>query len=48
MEKQANRGAYGLMMPATSTEELINATCAQIKNARHIGDLYEKSRVQVI
>ena len=43
MEKQANRGAYGLMMPATSTEELINATCAQIKNARHIGDLYEKA-----
>ena len=27
MEKQANRGAYGLMMPATPTREMIHDEC---------------------
>lgn len=42
MEKQANRGAYGLMMPATHTKDLIAALCAKTTDTKNTGDLYQK------
>ncbi len=41
MEKQANRGAYGLMMPASATEEMIKEECEKISRFRHAGEKYE-------
>lgn len=41
MEKQANRGAYGLMMPAGHTTALIRAECRNAENYRNAGEKYE-------
>lgn len=50
MEKQANRGAFGLMMPAVSTHEMIRSECERARknvlaetghSYRHSGELYE-------
>lgn len=41
MEKQANRGAYGLLLPASSTQELIAAACERAACYRHAGEKYE-------
>ena len=41
MEKQANRGAYGLMMPETHTRDLIRTECRNAENYRHAGEKYE-------
>lgn len=41
MEKQANRGAYGLMMPASTTEEMINWECSKVTRSRHAGEQFE-------
>ncbi len=41
MEKQANRGAYGLMLPATSTREMIERLYNDIGARRHAGERYE-------
>ena len=41
MEKQANRGAYGLLMPASSTEKMINHEVDKVARFRHVGDKYE-------
>lgn len=41
MEKQANRGAYGLMMPETHTRELIWNECRNAENYRHAGEKFE-------
>ena len=41
MEKQANRGAYGLMMPAVSTRELIMDECSKAEEYQHLGEMYE-------
>ena len=50
MEKQANRGAFGLMMPAASTHEMIRSECGRARknvlaetghSYRHSGELYE-------
>ena len=41
MEKQADRGAYGLMMPATHTQEMIRQECARVKGYRNVGEKYE-------
>lgn len=41
MEKQADRGAYGLMMPATHTQEMIKQECAKVKGYRNVGEKYE-------
>lgn len=50
MEKQANRGAFGLMMPAMSTHEMIRSECERARknvlmetghSYRHSGELYE-------
>ena len=41
MEKQANRGAYGLLLPATSTRELIERHSLEVGPLRHAGDRYE-------
>lgn len=41
MEKQANRGAYGLMLPATSTRELIERIYRDTGCCRHVGARYE-------
>ena len=42
MEKQANRGSNGLMMPATDTRCRIISLLGKIRNYKHDGDLYEK------
>ena len=41
IEKQANRGGYGLMMPATDTGEQISEQCRKAEGYRHAGDKYE-------
>jgi Zn-dependent peptidase ImmA (M78 family) len=41
MEKQANRGAYGLMLPATDTKKVITSEYEKVENYRHIGERYE-------
>ena len=56
MEKQANRGAIGLMMPAGPTHEMINRWCAwarctvqdrRSRPYRHMGELYEDVGIQL-
>lgn len=42
MENQANRGAYGLMMPATDTRDRIHAELGKVKEFRNQGDRYEQ------
>ena len=41
MEKQATRGAYGLMLPASSTQERIIAAYNGATHCRHSGERYE-------
>ena len=41
MEKQANRGAYGLMMPAAATRKMIVKERDKAENCRHNGERYE-------
>ena len=41
MEKQANRGASALMMPASSTRRLIERYSHEVGSHRHSGELYE-------
>ena len=41
MEKQADRGGMGLMMPATDTRRLINDECGKVNEYHHIGELYD-------
>ncbi|MBR1432334.1 hypothetical protein [Ruminococcus sp.] len=41
MEKQVNRGAYGLMMPATDTAAMIVKERDKAENCRHDGERYE-------
>ena len=41
MEKQANRGAYGLMMPATPTREMIHDECEKAEGYKHFGERFE-------
>ena len=41
MEVQANRGAYGLMLPLTDTEARIRAETSLVTQFRHPGDVYE-------
>lgn len=41
MEKQANRGAYGLMMPATYTSRQIAEEAKKVKEYRHYGEQLE-------
>lgn len=41
MEKQANRGAYGLMLPVTDTKKVITSEYEKVENYRHIGERYE-------
>ena len=41
MEKQANRGAYGLLLPVSSTQELIASACERAARYRHAGEKYE-------
>ena len=42
MEQQANRGAYGLMLPATSTRKLIESKSKEVGSCRHSGERYEE------
>ena len=42
MEKQANRCAYGLMMPATFMREIMAEKCAALKGYAHEGEKYEQ------
>lgn len=42
LEKQANRGAYGLMMPRAFMQEKIMQKGRKITDFRHMGDRYEK------
>lgn len=41
MEKQANRGAYGLMMPETDTRGRILEQCGKVTNYRNFGQKFE-------
>ena len=41
MEKQANRGAYGIMLPVTSTRELIERIYRDVGQCCHAGARYE-------
>lgn len=42
MEKQANRGAYGLMMPEKFMRELMAGKCCELSGYAHEGEKYEK------
>ena len=42
-EKQANRGAYGLLMPATETAHLINTEIGKVEYYSHQGSLYDQA-----
>ena len=41
IEKQANRGGYGLMMPATDTRKQIAELCRKVHGYRHAGEKFE-------
>ena len=41
MEKQANRGAYGLMLPATATRAMIERRRSHISGCCHAGQIYQ-------
>ena len=41
MEKQANRGAYGLMLPASWLRERIAEEAQTVQSYRHAGDLFD-------
>ncbi|HAE44619.1 MAG TPA: hypothetical protein DCG37_03325 [Lachnospiraceae bacterium] len=41
LEKQADRGALGLMMPATDTRRMIHDECSKVKGYSHAGELYD-------
>ena len=41
MEKQANRGAYGLMMPESTTSRMIMEECRKVGECRHAGEKYD-------
>ena len=41
MEKQADRGALGLALPATATQEAIIEACNRVKHYRHAGEKYQ-------
>ena len=41
MEKQANRGAYGLMMPETVTRKMIREEYSKAEGCRHEGEKYQ-------
>jgi len=41
IEKQANRGGYGLMMPATDTRKQITELCQKAHDYRHAGEKFE-------
>ena len=41
MEKQANRGAYGLMMPETVTRKMIREEYSRAEDCRHEGEKYQ-------
>ena len=43
MENQADRGAYGLMMPATDTRERVHTELGKVKEYKNAGDLYEQA-----
>ena len=42
-EKQANRGAYGLLMPITDTASLINTEISKVETYTHRGSLYNQA-----
>ena len=41
MEKQADRGSYGLMMPATDTRERIRSELARVRQFKNEGERFE-------
>lgn len=41
MENQANRGAFGLMMPIKDTQHRIYQEMASVRSYRHLGELYD-------
>ena len=43
MEKQADRGAYGLLLPAGWTRQTIAEECSKVKEYKHIGDLLDQA-----
>ena len=47
MEKQANRGAMGLMMPVTHTRQLILDEYGKVREYRHAGDRYDAAGTNI-
>ncbi len=41
MEKQANRGAYGLMMPEGATREMVIEKCRMVEKYSNVGEKFE-------
>lgn len=41
MEKQADRGAFGLALPATATRAAIDEACDKASHSRHAGEKYQ-------
>ena len=48
MEKQANRGAYGLMMPVRFTRNLMAEQCRTLKPYAHEGEKYEQIGMAIV
>lgn len=47
MEKQADRGSLGLMMPATHTRWMILDECGRVDEYNHVGDLYDTAGMEM-
>ena len=47
IEWQANRGAYGLMMPASEVRPMLQEALAKVKNPLHNGYLYETAGINL-
>ena len=47
MEKQANRGAYGLMMPRTKMQSMVCRALEKTTGGRHSGDRYQKIGIEL-
>ena len=45
IEKQADRGAYGLVMPVTETVHMIMEELGHVKDFRHAGERFEKAGI---
>lgn len=47
MEKQADRGAMGLMMPVTEFQRMVKEELSKVKDFRHAGDRYDIAGIAI-